>query len=131
MLTKYQSFSLKEPSFCHKLWFYNRHIFSTWWWCKPLIFLTILIWSKMKYLRFPTFKWKDKWIIKSEFLTKTQFLCWCFSITNSTMNRYIDTSFLEPVIKMLFETALLTCRMITRKLWDRKSTLKLWLLILQ
>ena len=45
---------LKELSFCHKLWFYNRHIFSTWW-CKPLIFQTIIIWSKMihslKYLR--------------------------------------------------------------------------------
>ena len=67
----------KELSFCHKLWFYNRHIFSTGW-CKPLIFQTIIIWSKMihslKYLRSPTFKCKDIGR-KSEFVTKTQFLC--------------------------------------------------------
>ena len=44
---------IKELSFCHKLWFYNSHIFSTWR-CKPFIFQIIIIWSKMiqslKYL---------------------------------------------------------------------------------
>ena len=68
----------KELSFCHKLWFYNRHIFSTWW-CKPLIHQTFIIWSKeihgLKYLRSPTVKWKDIGKRKSEFVTKTQFLC--------------------------------------------------------
>ena len=67
----------KELSFCHKLWFYNRHIFSTWL-CKPLIFQTNIIWSKMihslKYRKFPTFECKDIRITKSEFVTKTQFL---------------------------------------------------------
>ena len=67
----------KELSFCHKLWFYNRHTFSTWW-CKPLIFQTIIIWSKMihslKYLRSPTIKCKDIGIRKSELVTKTKFL---------------------------------------------------------
>jgi len=71
------SVHIKELSFCHKLWFYNRHIFSIWW-CKPLIYQTFIIWSKeihsLKYLRSPTVKWKDIGKRKSEFVTKTQFL---------------------------------------------------------
>ena len=74
----------KELSFCHKLWFYNRHIFLTWW-CKALIFQTIIIWSKvihsLKYLRSPTIKCKDIWIRTLEFMTKTQFLWNIFSLT--------------------------------------------------
>ena len=67
----------KELSFSHKFWFSNWYTFATWW-CWPLIFQTIIIWSKivhsLKYLRSPTLKCKDIGIRKSEFVTKTQFL---------------------------------------------------------
>ena len=67
----------KELSFSHKFWFSNWYTFATWW-CWPLIFQTIIIWTKMiqtlKYLSFSTFKCKDIRIRKIEFVTKTQFL---------------------------------------------------------
>ena len=100
------SYVAKELSFYHKLWFYNRHIFSTWW-CKPLICQTIIIWSKMihslKYLRSPTIKCKDIGIRKSEFVTKTQFFSqWMISsrtleswfLRNSTFGSLSGTEFL-------------------------------------
>ena len=52
----------KELSFCHKLKFFNPYIFKTWW-CKPLIFLTLTIWStrihSLKYQRSTSSDCKD------------------------------------------------------------------------
>ena len=81
-------------SFCHKLWFYICHIFSTWW-CKPLIFQTIIIWSKMshslKYLRSPTIKCKDIWIRKYRVCDKNSILCrmlfsWRYEKSDTELN---------------------------------------------
>ena len=71
-------YNIKGTEFLPQILILKSYIFSTWW-CKPLIFQTIIIWSKMidslKYLRSPTLKCKDIGIRKSEFVTKTQFLC--------------------------------------------------------
>ena len=32
-----------KQSYCHKLKFSNPNIFTTWWWCKPLMFKTLTI----------------------------------------------------------------------------------------
>ena len=68
---------IKELSFCHKFLFYNPYIFAVWW-CKPLIFQTIIIWSKriysLKYQRSPIYTYIEIGIRKSEFVAKTQFL---------------------------------------------------------
>ena len=68
----------KELSLRNKIKYLNLNIFRTRC-CKPLIFQTQIIWSKrihsLKYLRSATFGSKDIVIRKSEFVTKTQFLC--------------------------------------------------------
>ena len=67
----------KELSLCPKIKLLNPYIFAAWW-CKPLIFQTLIIWSNrihiLKYLRFTTFGCSDLGIWKSEFVAKTQFL---------------------------------------------------------
>ena len=59
--------------FCHKFWNYNPYIFAIWW-CKPLIFQTIILWNSLKYLRSPTLNCIGIGTRKSEFSAKTQFL---------------------------------------------------------
>ena len=70
-------FQLKGTEFWPQILILKSYIFAIWW-CKPLIFQTIIIWSKMidslKYLRSPTLKCKDIGKRKSEFVTKTQFI---------------------------------------------------------
>jgi len=73
----------KELSLYHKLKFCNLYILTTWW-CKSLIFQTLVIWSNriniLKYLRYQRLSCKDIGIRKSEFVAKTQFLLlslWC------------------------------------------------------
>jgi len=62
----------------NKIKYLNLEIFRTRS-CKPLIFQTQIIWSNrihsLKYLRSATFGSKDIVIRKSEFVAKTQFLC--------------------------------------------------------
>ena len=69
-------FGLKEMSFCQKFWFSNPYIFAVWC-CKPLMFQTIIIWSKrihsLKYQRSSTLNYKEIGIRKLEFVAKTQF----------------------------------------------------------
>ena len=70
-------FNIKLPfkgtEFLPQIHILKSYIFLTWW-RKPLIFQTIIIWSKMidslKYLRLPTLKCKDIGIRKSEFVKK-------------------------------------------------------------
>ena len=77
-------FRIMELSFWHKLKSLDPNIFATWW-CKPLIFQTLISWSirihSLKYLRSTTLCYKDIKIRKSEFVVKTPFLCifsvWC------------------------------------------------------
>ena len=67
----------KELSICRKLKFCNKYIFAILW-CKSLIFQTWIIFPNgiysLKYLRSTTMDCKDIANIKSEFVTKTQFL---------------------------------------------------------
>ena len=77
---------LKEMSFCHKLKFSNpySYIYETWW-CKALIFQTLIIWSyrihSLKYKRSMTLGCKDTRIRKSWFVARIQFF---FLLNNIT-----------------------------------------------
>ena len=76
--TKHTLNIAKELSLWNKIKYLNLEIFRTRS-CKPLIFQTQIIWSNrihsLKYLRSATFGCKDIVIRKSEFVAKTQFLC--------------------------------------------------------
>ena len=74
----YFNFRIKELGLWNKIKYLNLNIFRTR--CfKPLIFQTQIIWSNrmlsLKYLRSTTFGSKAIVIRKSEFVTKSQFLC--------------------------------------------------------
>ena len=103
----------KELSLCHKLWIYNPYFFGTQY-RKSLIFQTYIIWSNrihsLKYLRSTTFGSKDVVIRKSEFVAKTQFLCW-YVVTIGT---YKWWSRLDPEI---YNTKIVTSELGTFK-WD-------------
>ena len=64
-------------SLCNKIKYLNHNIFRTRC-CKPLIFLTLIIWfnriHSLNYLRSTTFGSKDIVIRKSGFVAETQFL---------------------------------------------------------
>ena len=62
----------KELSLWSKLKFFNSYISATWW-CKLLIFQTLVIYSNL-YLRTTTLGCTDIGIWKSEFVATTQFL---------------------------------------------------------
>ena len=68
----------KELSLQHKIKYLNLNIFRTRC-CKPLIFQTQIVLCyrihSLKYLRYATFGCKVIVIRKSEFVAKTQFLC--------------------------------------------------------
>ena len=76
--TKHTLNIAKELSLRNKIKYLNLEIFRTRS-CKPLIFQTQIFWSNrihsLKYLRSATFGCKDIVIRKSEFVAKTQFLC--------------------------------------------------------
>ena len=63
---------------CHKLKNFYSYIFATWC-CKPLIFQNWIIWSNRilvwNVLWFTTLSCKDIGTGKSEFVAKTEFLC--------------------------------------------------------
>ena len=79
----------KELSPCHKFWFSNPYIFWTLG-RKPLIFQTYIIWSNrshsLKCQRSTTLGSKDIGIRKSQFVTKTQFLYWQGTFSNTTID---------------------------------------------
>ena len=84
--------------------FSNSYIFATRW-RKPLIFQTYIIWANqihsLKYLRSTTLGFKDKEIIKSQFVTKTQFL-WIsmFLLFNSIVD--LSTKFCIEILYFCF-----------------------------
>ena len=69
---------IKEWSLCHKLKFSNPYIYGTWYY-RLLIFQTKIMWcnriNSLKYLRSTTLGCRDIGFRKSEFVSKTQFLC--------------------------------------------------------
>ena len=86
------SFVTKELSLLNKIKYLNLNIFRTRDF-KPLIFQTQIIWfnkiHSLKYLRSATFGSKDKVIIKSEFVAKTQFL-WGISSWFLTLSFFLQ-----------------------------------------
>ena len=91
-------------SLCHKFLFFNTYI-STTKLCEPLIFQTrIALYNRshsLKYLRSTTLGFKDKEIIKSQFVTKTQFL-WIsmFLLFNSIVD--LSTKFCIEILYFCF-----------------------------
>ena len=77
-LIDFEKFPGKELSLCHKLKFSNPYIYGTWC-CRLLIFQTKIIWCNrihsLKFLRSTTLGCRDIGIRKSEFVSKTQFIC--------------------------------------------------------
>ena len=69
----------KELSLCHKFKFSNPYFFATWW-CKPLIFHTLIIWSNrihsLKCLRSSTLGYKDTGIKNQSLWQRLNFFIW-------------------------------------------------------
>ena len=74
-------------------------------WCKPMKFQTSIIWSynvhSLKYLRVTKMGCKDMRNRKSEFVTKTQFLC---RISGAQWNKHYNTENIAQVIHLGINT---------------------------